>query len=349
MYQAIIDFDHLVGSYQAARLGKRYRGEVVRFTAHLEERLLNLHNHLVWETWGPSPAREFVVMEPKMRRIQAPPFEDRIVHHALVDRVQPLFEQRFIHHSYACREGKGVHAAIQALQRMLRQARREWGTVYVVQADVRQFFASIDHEQAMQAVSAVVDCAQTLGLWWRILQGYGHDDGFGLPVGALTSQLTANVQLDGVDHQMTDDYGAGRYLRYMDDIIILQPSKSAARHRLAQLNYAVTQRGLTLNPKTHVRPASAGVDWCGYRTWATHILPRKRNIKRARRRIAKISADYRQGRVDLPEVADQVNSLLAYAKHCDSHRTIHSILDQMDLRRIPREPIEHDDAIHRPA
>lgn len=156
-------------------------------------------------------------------------------------------------------------------------------------------------------------------------------------MGALTSQLTANVVLDGVDHEMTDDHGAGRYLRYMDDIIILQPSKAAAWERLHQLEWAINRRKLQLNPKTHIRPAASGVDWCGYRTWATHILPRKRNIKRARKRMRAVRDAYHAGRVGLPEVAQQVHSLLAYARHCNAHRTIEAILEETALR--PTSPL----------
>lgn len=337
MYQDIIDFDNLLSAYRAARTGKRYRREVVAFTASQEERLLEIHNHLVWRTWRPSPAREFTVFEPKMRKIQAPPFQDRIVHHALVDHLQERFERRFIYHSYACRKGKGVHQAVLNLQRMLRRCRREWGGVYVIQADVRQYFASIYHQVAMEGLARVIHCPDTLGLFRTILAGYGHDNGLGLPVGALTSQLVANVVLDGVDHEMTDDHGAGRYLRYMDDIIILQPSKPDARRRLEQLQHAITRRGLALNPKTQIRPAAAGVDWCGYRTWATHIRPRKRNIKRAKARIARARDDYHQGKIALAEVQQQVHSLLAYAKHCDAHRTIEGILQRAALYPAKRQ------------
>lgn len=331
MYQDIIAFDNLLAAYSAAKTGKRYRREVVEYTAHQEERLLELHNHLVWRSWRPGRAKEFTVLEPKMRKIQAPPFPDRIVHHALVDQIEGLFDRRFIHHSYACRKGKGVHQAVLNLQRMLRQARREWGAVYVIQADVRQYFASIYHSVAIEAFERVIECPETRWLYRTVLNAYGHDDGMGLPVGALSSQLTANVVLDGVDHEMTDDHGAGRYLRYMDDIIILQPSKADARRRLEQLQCAIARRGLALNPKTQIRPASAGVDWCGYRTRSTHIRPRRRNIKRAKARIAKARSDYHQGKIGIAEVQQQVHSLLAYAKHCDAHRTIEGILERAVL------------------
>lgn len=338
LYERVIDFDNLLAGYHEARKGKRYRPEVVRYAANLEENLINLHNHLVWRTWQPSPAREFTIIEPKMRMIQAPPFEDRIVHHALVDLVEPMFERRFIHHSYACRKGRGTHAAIQALQRMLRQCRRKWSSVYVVQADVRQFFASVNHETTLESIAKVIDCPEILALWRRILSGYGHEDGIGIPVGALTSQLSANITLDAVDHEMTDGHGAGKYLRYMDDVIILCPSKAEAWGRFYQLQGCLARRGLSLNPKSQVRPASAGVNWCGYRTWATHILPRKRNIKRFRNRLRRLQRQYAAGEASLDDVRRQVYCLLAYTKHCDAWRTTNAIIQQITLTR------EHDNA-----
>lgn len=341
LYEQIIDFDNLLAAYHAARRCKRYRPEVVRYTASLEENLINLHQHLVWQSWRPSPPREFTVLEPKMRMIQAPPFEDRIVHHALVDLVEPLFERRFIHHSYACRKGRGTHAAILALQKMLRRCRQQWASVYVVQADVRQFFASINHRAAMDSVARVIDCPDALGLWRTILSGYGHEDGIGLPVGALTSQLTANITLDGVDHEMTDGHGAGRYLRYMDDIIILCSSKAEAWQRMEQLRESLARRGLSLNPKSQVRPASAGVDWCGYRTWSTHILPRKRNVKRFRTRLRQLQRRYAAGDASLEEVKQQVHCLLAYTQHCHARRTTNSILNQLTLTRETHDADHH--------
>lgn len=321
IYSQISSFDTIYQAYVDARRGKRYRPEVVRYSLNLEENLLNIHNHLQWQSWEPGAAREFVVLEPKMRCIQAPPFCDRIVHHALVDTVTPLFEKRFIYHSYACRTGKGTHAAVAALQKMLRQCQRRWGDVWVVQADVKTFFASVDHATALTLIAKTIKCDRTLALWDTILKGYGHDGGVGIPVGALTSQLTANIVLDAVDHTMADEFGAGRYLRYMDDIIILTPCKESARQRLVQLRCAIEELKLELNRKTQVRRAVAGIDWCGYRTWATHILPRKRNIKRMRRRIVLAS---RAG--DSVALHRHRCCLVAYVANCCGYRSSLSAL-----------------------
>uniref|UniRef100_I2Q2M4 Retron-type reverse transcriptase n=1 Tax=Desulfovibrio sp. U5L TaxID=596152 RepID=I2Q2M4_9BACT len=333
LFLKIVDFDNLWHAYLAARKGKRYRWEVAQFAAHLDENLINLQNHLLWGSWRPGAASEFTIREPKRREIQAPPFSDRVVHHALVRVVEPLFERRFIHHSYACRTGKGTQRAVEAVQSMARIAKRNWGTPYVVKADIKSFFASIRHETLFRLVGRVVSCPRTLALWRVIASGYGHHDGVGLPVGALTSQLGANLMLDWLDHVMTDQHGLGQYVRYMDDFVILAPSKAAAWERLEQAARVIAGLGLALNPKTAIFPLRSGVDFCGYRIWPTHILPRKRNIRRARRAFRSLAARYARGEIGLDYVWPRVASFLAYSKHCNAGMTVDRILAETVFQR----------------
>ena len=84
--------------------------------------------------------------------------------------------------------------------------------------------------------------------------------------------------------------------------------------------------GLVLNPKTKVIPAKCGVDFCGYRTWATHILPRKRNMRKARRMFRRMVKQYAAGQISLQYVQQRVASFLAYTKHCSADRSVQSIL-----------------------
>lgn len=333
LHSRIIDFDNLWKAYLAAREGKRYRREVAQFNVNLEENLLNIHNHLVWGTWRPGKSREFRIFEPKQRDIQAPPFADRIVHHAVVRIVEPLFERRFIYHSYACRRRKGAQRAVNELQAMLRAAGQNSATPYVVKADVRSYFASIRHDVLFRAISRVVSCRKTLALWRRIAAAYGHESGIGLPVGALTSQLSANIVLDQLDHVAKDRLGIQMYVRYMDDIIIVSPDKESAWHALRELIGGLSVLGLEINPKTSIFPAGRGVDFCGYRTWATHILPRKRNIKKARERFRRLARLFQEGRASLFDARQIVLSFIAYAKHCNSWHTVVKILNDFCLTK----------------
>ena len=91
------------------------------------------------KTYRPGPYRTFTIYEGKTRQISAAPFRDRVVHHALTGVLEPIFERSFIFDSYACRKGKGTHAAVDRCQEFARRFR------YVLKADVRKFFPSIDH------------------------------------------------------------------------------------------------------------------------------------------------------------------------------------------------------------
>jgi hypothetical protein len=109
------------------------------------------------------------------------------------------------------------------------------------------------------------------------------------------------------------------------------PDKSAARTLLAAITDEVTRLGLTLNPKTAIHPWRRGVDFCGYRIWPTHILPRKRNIKRAKIDFRRLAAQYRAGEIDLAHIRQRVMSFLAYVRHCDARRTVDGVLGDFVL------------------
>ena len=133
------------------------------FEFDLEQNLLALHEELRDKTYRPGPYRNFTIREPKVRRISAAPFRDRVVHHALMQVTWPIFEARMIHDSYACRVGKGTHKAIDRAQEFSRRYR------YVLQCDVVQFFPAIDHATLRSQLAHHIACPDTLWLMDRIL------------------------------------------------------------------------------------------------------------------------------------------------------------------------------------
>jgi hypothetical protein len=337
LFPRIVEFSNLESAYISARKGKRNRVSVAEYAVNLEENLINLQNHLMWGTWTPGPARRFTIREPKRRDIQAPPFEDRIVHHALVKIVEPIFERRFIHHSYACRKTKGAQKAVRAVQRQVRMARRNCAQPYALKADVSAYFASVRHDVLGSLIASAIKDRDVLDLWGKITAGY-ECDGIGLPVGALTSQLSANIVMDALDHAVVDDAGVGaRYVRYMDDIVVICADKPSATAAMDLVSRAATSLGLSMNPKTRILPTQCGIDFCGYRIWATHILPRKRNIKKARRALRTMVRQFARGEIDLEYIRIRISSMLAYAKHCKAHNSITTMLNESIFTRRNHE------------
>ena len=219
----------------AAARGKRFKPGVARFVFDLERELLRLHEELASKTYRPGPYRTFTIYEGKTRQISAAPFRDRVVHHALTGVLEPIFERSFIFDSYACRKGKGTHAAVDRCQQFARRYR------YVLKADVRKFFPSIDHADP-QGPDRPQDQRPRCPLAGRpdhrpqqpqdpVLMWFPGDDLFtpterrrGLPLGNQTSQFFANVYLDPLDHFVTDRLGLS-YVRYVDDFLVFADDK----------------------------------------------------------------------------------------------------------------------------
>jgi hypothetical protein len=332
LWERITGWDNLLAAYRLARRGKRYRREVLRFTSNLEENLLILQGELMRGTWRPLPPFEFAVTDPKPRMIQAPAFRDRIVHHALVRVVEPLFERRFIHHSYGCRVGKGTHAASDQVQQLLRKA-QSGGRAYVLQGDIRSYFQSIRHDRLLELLGRVIRDRSAMRLYRQIIESCGVD-GVGIPVGALTSQLAANVYLDRFDHYITDELGIGAYLRYMDDWVIVGHDKRRLWDILdAAAGFLASDLGLSLNPKTAIYPATQGVDFCGYRVWPTHRLIRKRSARAMKRRLKALQWRYSNGEIGLDQVRASIASWVGHARHAESCKTRDELLRAVTFSR----------------
>jgi hypothetical protein len=146
-------FAELYQSYLRCRRNKRSTLNAMRFESNAEENLYTLAEELADETYRPSRSIRFAVDRPKLREIVAADFRDRVVHHYLVERLEQIFEPIFIHDSYACRVGKGVHAALARTRDFIRQGTKN-NTVplYALHLDVKNFFMTIDKRILTQMI-----------------------------------------------------------------------------------------------------------------------------------------------------------------------------------------------------
>jgi retron-type reverse transcriptase len=332
LWATIIDFENLYRAYCAASRSKRYRLPSLRFAENLEENLITLQNELVWKTYHPGPLREFWITDPKKRLISAPEFRDRVIHHALVSVIEPCFERRFIYESHACRKNHGVHLAAARLQTFTRRA----GEYRYYKGDIKSYFPSIDHETLKRIVRRSVSDRNALWLIDLIIDAY-REGPRGLPIGALTSQLFANVYLDQLDHFAKDVLGIRFYVRYMDDFIILGKNKAIlAKTRALIESFLSDELRLTINPKSGI--GSGKIPFCGYYILPTHITPRRQTMRRAARRLRKLSRIYNTtgNRAALEKAKTSIVSFCGYLRHCASRRSCASVLNKIIFRRLPK-------------
>lgn len=334
LYENIISIENLYAAYHDARSDKRLRPDILTASSHIEEIIDNLHDELVSMKWQPDFYSEFIAKnEVKRRVINAPSFRDRILHHAIIKVVLPLFVPKFIFHSYAVTPGKGQHKSVETAQRFVRLAMKD-GPVYVLQCDIHHYYESMHHDILINQISRTIRDKRLLEIWRRIICGFNGDTGTGLPIGAYTSQLSANIYLNVLDHFIKECIGWKYYLRYMDDFLLIGNDKESLWKALADIQWLLsTFLLLKLNRKTRVFKATQGIDFAGYRIFYNHILPRKRNIKAARIRFKNISRMFRNREVPVEYASSRVNSFLGYMKHCNGYMTTGSTLAYLKLKR----------------
>lgn len=285
------------------------------------------------EAYQPGPYRTFYIHDPKKRMISAAPFRDRVVHHALCNIIEPLFEPTFIYDTYANRKGKGTHAGIRRCQQFLRQYK------YVLKADIRKYFPSIDHGILKGLIARKIKCSRTLALIGKIIDNsnsqesvpdyFPGDDLFtlskrrkGLPMGNLTSQFFANLYLSPFDHFAKEQLGFKGYVRYVDDFVCFDNDKSRLHQTKAEMQrFMASELRLLLHPqKSQVFPTKNGVTFLGQRVFTTHRRLKRENVQRFRKRLAIRLKDYEAGKIS-PELMEcQLNSWLGHAKQADTFR-----------------------------
>lgn len=170
LLEAMGDYGNVQKAYNKARKCKRHRKDVLIFTKDKEENLDKVREDILNIAYEPSEYHYFKVYEPKERQIMALPFYDRVVQHAINNVLEPIFDKRFISQSYACRKGKGMHAASDTLKEWL----YEWNKyhpdqpLYAIKADIHHYFQSIDHAILKAEIRKVIKDAGVLALLDRI-------------------------------------------------------------------------------------------------------------------------------------------------------------------------------------
>jgi len=339
LYPLIYDFDNIHRAYLKARRNKRYKRDVLEFSARLEDNIINIQNHLIWKSYQPGPYKYFTIHEPKERVIAALPFRDRVVHHALCNIIEPIFERSMIYDSYACRPGQGVLAGVNRTTSYLRAALAQLGSagvgcfpIYCLKGDIKKFFPSINHDALKKIIRKKIACPDTLDLIDKIIDSNGADTA--LPIGNLTSQLWANVYLNELDHFVKETLDVRYYIRYMDDFVVFHADKRFLNRILAEIaGFLENILHLKLNGKTQIFPVGPrSVDFLGYRIRPDYRLLRKNNIKRTKRRFKKFRRLHQSGQITLAEIRPSVMSWLGHAKHADTWR-----LREIILRILSRD------------
>lgn len=277
LMQQIVAWENMLDAYRKTADGKRGTWGYLEFKEYDLANLRALQAELADGTYTPGPYRHFTVYEPKPRLISALDFRDRLAQHALCNVIAPIFEAGMLPYTFACRPDKGTHAGVRHIQASLRRT----SATHFMKSDFSKFFPSIDHEVLYRMLDKKIHCAATRGLLRKILP----EEGVGIPIGSLTSQLFANIYGGAVDRLLHHDLKRRHWARYMDDIVVLGDDPEELRQVFYHLrDFADEQLHLRIS-HWQVAPISQGINFLGYRIWPSHKLLRKASVTRAKRKI----------------------------------------------------------------
>ncbi|MFC2171664.1 reverse transcriptase domain-containing protein [Acidobacteriota bacterium] len=330
LFAHVVSFDNLWKASRKARRRKRMRASTASFEFNLEEELLRLHGELTEGQWRPGPYRQFFIYEPKRRLISAAPYRDRVVHHAMMNVLEPIFDRGFIHDTYACRKGKGTHVALRRAEAFIR------ASAYVLQCDIVRFFPSIDHEILYERIARKIGDPKVLRLCRLIIDSavesastfeYLPGDNLfspvsrraGLPIGNLTSQVWANVYLDALDHHIKESVGVKRYIRYCDDLVCFGND----RKHLWDIRRSINEYAGRLKLRLHddrpaVFPARSGLTFLGFRISQERTRLKRETVQRFRRRLKKRRQEYEARQISFRQLHCSVQSMIAHVKWSSS-------------------------------
>ncbi|GHU69704.1 hypothetical protein FACS1894184_14140 [Clostridia bacterium] len=335
----LCSFETLYQAYIEARRGKRQRKAIAKFTLDLEGELFQLQQELHDGTYRVGTYKEFYVEIPKRRLVMTIPFRDRVVQWALYLVVNPFFERRYIFDSYGCRLGKGSLAAVNRLSEWMqhvskRPDARQW---YYLKLDISKYFYRVDHETIIQILSNMFEEPELISLFGIIINNpdtpFGLPVGLkpdecppenrlyhvGMPIGNLSSQMIANVYLDQLDQYCKHTLKIKYYIRYMDDIIILDNAVERLHDfKSAIEEYLRDHLKLQLNRKTVIQPVHRGVEFVGYIVYPSHRKLRKQTVNHIKRSLKCVARRYSEHKKTQDNAIATIKSYFGLIMHTSS-------------------------------
>lgn len=350
VYYEITSFHTLMIADTHVSKGKRENTERLRFYDNREGNLEEISTLLRAGKVPKVEYHSFYVYVPKVRKVIFIDYWSKVVQRAIYDVLNPKICRTFIEHTYACVKGRGQLAAMEQLYTWMRETRTSGTEWYYYKFDVAKIFYRIDHEILMDICRKKIDDPRTVDLLGYYINNDAVPFGMpldanqltiteeqmlydlGIPIGGGLSHMLGNMYLDPLDQFCKRVLGIKRYIRYMDDIIILDNDKERLKEYGRRMTQFLEERlHLNFNNKTALRPVRVGCEFVGFVIYNDHVILRKSTTLRMKRTLRKTRQDYHDNLITFKEANATMQSYLAMLSHVDCKKFKEKLLDEFVL------------------
>ena len=357
----MIDFETILEAYLDCRKRKRSTVGATEFELNYVRNLVELMNEVNSRQYKIGKSICFVVRYPRYREVFAGEFRDRIIHHYIALRIEPLFEQIFCDRTYNCRKGKGQIAGVTQLAEDIRgESENYTKDAYVMKVDLKGFFMSIikpklakmvddfiveryegdDKEDLRWLCNLVIvhrpelNCERRSPLWmWNFIPKekslFTNGDDRGIAIGNLFAQLFANFLLNVIDWKI--DAVCVRHNRYVDDISFVSKDKEKLLSIVPMLRTELGKLGLRLNEKKfYLQHYTKGVQFTGAVIKPDRIYVANHTINSFALVVERLGKAVEMGMIDdIKKEIASVNSYLGIMSHYDEYATKRRIITKL--------------------
>lgn len=344
-------------AYFDCRKNKRNTINALKFEKHFEKNVFKLCEEIKSGTYQPGRNIAFIVNNPVKREIFAADFRDRVVHHWLINKLNPLFEKTFIYNSYACRVAKGTHFGIKQIYSFIKSCSKNYiSDCYILKLDIQGFFMQINRNLLFERLNNFIqtnyletDTEMVINICNKIvfnnpsenciIKGSKNDwkglpkskslfsspKDCGLPIGNLTSQVFANFYMNLFDQYVKKELDIKYYGRYVDDFIIIHPDKEHLKMiQILITDFLNKKLELTLHPKKiYLQHYSKGVKFLGAVIKPNRIYIANRtkgNFYKAIEKQNKIARDHKPTIEEQAGFLSSMNSYLGIMQHYKTYK-----------------------------
>lgn len=271
LFDKITDIENIRLAHKKASKGKQKYTDVKMVNKDVDHFCFKIKTMLDEETFENS---KYKVINKKcgkkMREIyKLPYYPDRIIHHSIMQILEPMWESLFINDTYSCIKKRGIHKGVKRLKEKLRNKEE---TKYCLKFDIEKFYPSIDNKIMKDKIRKKIKDKKLLRLLDKII-----DSSKGLPIGNYLSQYLGNLYLSYFDQYCKNDLKIKHYFRYCDDIVILSNNKEELWLWFNKINeYLINNLKLKIKDNYQIFPVEKrGIDFLGYVFYHEKTLLRK--------------------------------------------------------------------------